>query len=85
MSAPRLPTDELEMSFTLSYEPSTLTRLLSCHSTLERTSRDSERPVVTLARTRSARRLPNGLSAASYFTPRIQEQQFQLLTAIRSP
>jgi hypothetical protein len=32
--------------------------LLSRHSMFERTSRDSARPVVTLARTRSVRRLP---------------------------
>jgi len=38
------------MSFTLSYEPSTLTRLLSCHSTFERISRDSATPLVTLGR-----------------------------------
>jgi len=56
-SAPRLPSDELEMSFTLSYEPSTDTRGESCHSTLERSSRDSATPLVTLARMRSARRL----------------------------
>src|SRR4051812_24829780 len=56
--APRLPSAEFEMSFTLSYEVSTLTRLLRRHSTFERTSRDSARPVVTLARARSVRRLP---------------------------
>ena len=39
----------LEMSFTLSYEPSTLTPLPSFHSTLERTSRLSVNPVVAEA------------------------------------
>ena len=47
---PQIPSAELEMSFTLSYEPSTLTRLLSCHSTFERISRDSATPLVTLGR-----------------------------------
>jgi hypothetical protein len=32
--------------------------LFGRHSTFERTSRDSARPVVTFARTRSVRRLP---------------------------
>ena len=40
------------MSLTLSYEPSTLTRGLNCHSTLELTSRESATPLVTLARMR---------------------------------
>ena len=57
-SAPRLPSDDEEMSLTLSYEPSTETRGESCHSTLERISRDSATPLVTLARMRSASLLP---------------------------
>jgi hypothetical protein len=56
-SAPKLPSEEEEMSLTLSYDPSTETRGESCHSTLERISRDSATPLVTLARMRSARRL----------------------------
>src|SRR6185369_3533019 len=57
-SAPRLPRVELEMSFTLSYEPSMLTRGLNCHSTFERTSRESATPLVMFARMRFDKRLP---------------------------
>src|SRR5580704_3776282 len=57
-STPRLPSVDEETSLMLSYDPWTLSLLLSLHSMSDRSSRSSLKPAVTLALRSFVNRLP---------------------------